>query len=152
MMSRVIRKIQTTIFKLINWKVFSTSVLYAVPKVYYTNRLHIGNNVHINDSVFIHAVGGINIGDNCVLSYGVSLISTGLDTHQWKNRNVYLDTHKNKSIFIGENVWIGANTTVCAGVNIASHCIIAAGAVVTKDLDEENCLYGGIPAKKIKKL
>lgn len=126
--------------------------MYDTPKVYFYSRLQLGDNIHINDQVFIHAAGGVKIGKNGVLSHGVSLLSTGLDISCWKDRNVYEDIHKDLPIIIGDNVWLGTNVTVCPGVSIASNCVVAAGAVVAKDLNEENCLYGGIPAKKIREL
>ncbi|MBP7086410.1 MAG: transferase [Enterococcus sp.] len=52
-------------------------------------------------------------------------------------------------ISIGKNVWIGANATVLPGVRIGDGAIIAAGAVVSKDV-EENTIVGGVPAKVMK--
>ena len=55
-----------------------------------------------------------------------------------------------KPIKIGNHVWIGINATILKGVTIGDGAIIAAGAVVNKDV-EENSLVGGVPAKVIKK-
>lgn len=151
MIGRVYRKIKTTLFKFI-FPNFSSAVLYEVPRVYFKNRLILGKKIHINDNVFINAVGGVTIGNFAVISHGVTIISTGLDTTKWLERFEDEDNHINKAIFIGDNVWIGANATICAGVTIAKNSIIAAGAVVTRSLTEEGCVYGGIPAKKIKEL
>lgn len=52
-------------------------------------------------------------------------------------------------IHIGRNVWIGANATVLPGVTIGDHAVIAAGAVVTKDVPA-NTVVGGVPAKVIR--
>jgi acetyltransferase-like isoleucine patch superfamily enzyme len=52
-------------------------------------------------------------------------------------------------IVIGDHVWIGANATVLKGVTIGNNVIIAAGAVVTKDIPE-NCIAAGVPAKVIR--
>ncbi len=52
-------------------------------------------------------------------------------------------------IKIGNNVWIGANSTILPGVTIGDGAIIAAGAVVSKDVPE-NAVVGGVPAKIIK--
>ena len=55
-----------------------------------------------------------------------------------------------KPIHIGKRVWIGSGAIILPGVNIGDNSVIAAGSVVTKDVPE-NCLYGGNPAKFIKK-
>ena len=151
MIGRIYRKIKTTLFKLF-FPRFRSTVLYEVPRVYFKNRLTIGDKVHINDNVFINAVGKVTIGNYDVLSHGVTIVSTGLDTSKWVERVKDEDNHVDQPIVIGDNVWIGSNVTVCAGVTIAPNTIIAAGAVVNKSLTEENCIYGGIPAKKIKEL
>ena len=49
------------------------------------------------------------------------------------------------------NVWIGANADVCAGVSVGDNAVIAAGAVVVKDV-EKNTVVGGVPAKPIKRI
>ena len=50
---------------------------------------------------------------------------------------------------IGDDVWIGTNVIILPGVNIGSHCIIGAGAVVTKDVPDY-AIVGGVPAKVIR--
>ena len=50
---------------------------------------------------------------------------------------------------IGDDVWIGTNVIILPGVNIGSHCIIGAGAVVTKDVPDY-AVVGGVPAKVIR--
>ena len=52
-------------------------------------------------------------------------------------------------IRIGKGVWIGANATVLAGVTIGDHAVVAAGAVVTKDVPAR-AIVGGVPARFIK--
>ena len=54
-----------------------------------------------------------------------------------------------KPVTIGNDVWIGGNCTILPGVTIGNNVVIAAGAVVTKDVPD-NCIVGGVPAKKIK--
>lgn len=151
MIGRIWRKIGTSMYKIFNRKLRGT-VLYEIPRIYYKDRLKLGKKIHINDAVFINAVGGVEIGDYCVLSHGVSIISTKNDLNKWCSRVEDEEIHLDEEIKIGNNVWLCANVTVCCGTKIASNCVIAAGAVVTSDLLETNCLYGGIPAKKLKEL
>ena len=67
-------------------------------------------------------------------------------------RNLYRE-YKNvdiiKPITIGDNVFIGANTTILPGVTIGSNIIVGANSVVTKDLKDDGYIYIGIPAKKV---
>ena len=55
-----------------------------------------------------------------------------------------------KDIIIEDNVWIAQNVTVLKGVNIAKNSVIGVGSVVTKDCNNQNSIYAGIPAKMIK--
>ena len=56
-----------------------------------------------------------------------------------------------KPVTIGRDVWIGANCTILPGVTIGNNIVIAAGAVVTKDVPD-NCVAGGVPAKIIREI
>ena len=56
-----------------------------------------------------------------------------------------------KPVSIGNDVWIGGNVTILPGVNIGNNVVIAAGAVVTKDIPD-NCVAGGVPARVIKEI
>lgn len=53
-----------------------------------------------------------------------------------------------KPVNIGDDVWIGGNVTILPGVNIGNNVIIAAGAVVKKDIPD-NCVVGGVPPRKL---
>lgn len=68
-----------------------------------------------------------------------------------KGRRAHLA--QSKSVTIGRDVWIGANCTILPGVNIGNNVVVAAGAVVTKEVTKDvpaNCVVGGVPAKLIK--
>ena len=97
--------------------------------------------------------GGVQIGDYVTLSHGCVILTSGLDTEHYPERcMVRGKLHKNKSVVIGDGVWLGANAMVMPGVNISDMIIVAAGSVVTKNLDKEGWLYAGVPAKPIKPL
>ncbi|MGD1820445.1 MAG: acyltransferase [Pleomorphochaeta sp.] len=152
---RVKRHIKIFIYKLMNIDIAINSniVLYGVPKIYHKYNVKFGLNVRINEDVFINAVGGVYFGNNVTLSHGVSIISTTLDTIDWLQNNgekIISRKHKSEQIILGNNVWVGANSTILSGTSIASNIIIAAGSIVCSSLLEENCIYGGVPAKKIK--
>ena len=97
--------------------------------------------------------GGLIIGDRVTLSHGVTVLTVGLDTTDYisNSEKKYRD-HVKRPVIIGEGTWVAANVTICPGATIPERCIVAAGAVVSGALQEPDCLYGGIPAKYIKKI
>lgn len=111
-----------------------------------------GKNITIGDHVFINAdckfqdQGGITIDDGALIGHGVVLATLNHDMDPEKRQQLHP-----APIHIGKRVWIGANATVTGGVTIGDNSVVAAGAVVTKDVPE-NVVVGGIPAKFIKKI
>ena len=106
----------------------------------------IGKNVFINfDCVFLD-FGGITIEDGVFIAPKVSLLSEGHPLSP-EDRHSLTVGH----IHIKRNAWIGANATITQGVTIGEAAVVAAGAVVTKDVPART-VVGGIPAKSIKTL
>lgn len=112
--------------------------------------LEIGDRVVIGTGANIRAAGGaIHIGAAALLGQNVSLIAAN---HAVTRTVPYRDApwdKGNTGIHIGENVWIGAGATVLPGVSIGPHAVVAAGAVVTKDIPAGE-IWGGVPAQRIK--
>ena len=54
-----------------------------------------------------------------------------------------------QDVVIGNDVWMGSSVTLLKGVHVADHCVIAAGAVVTKDVGPEYSIWGGVPARRL---
>lgn len=106
----------------------------------------IGRNVFINSGCRFQDQGGITLGDGTLVGHNVVLATLNHDLSPEKRST----THP-APIRIGKNVWIGANATVLSGVTIGDNAVIAAGAVVTKDVSE-NTIVGGVPAKVIKSI
>ncbi|MFV0400019.1 MAG: DapH/DapD/GlmU-related protein [Oscillospiraceae bacterium] len=109
-----------------------------------------GKNIRIGKRVFINAgccfqdQGGITIGDDTLIGHNVVLATLNHSLVPAKRK----DMHP-APIVIGKNVWIGANATVLAGVRIGDNAVVAAGAVVTRDVPA-NAVVGGVPAKVLK--
>ena len=56
-----------------------------------------------------------------------------------------------KPVKIGNDVWIGGNVTILPGITIGNNVVVAAGAVVTKDVPD-NCVVDGVPARVLKNI
>ena len=95
-------------------------------------------------------IGPVSIGNHVNLAQGITV--TALN-HNFSDTNKLIDEQgvSTQPVVISDDVWIGANAVILPGVTIGRHCVIAAGAVVTKDVPD-NTLVGGIPAKVIKQL
>lgn len=112
----------------------------------YGKHTKIGKNVFINfDCVFLD-LGGIIIEDNVLIAPKVSLLSEAhpLDA---VNRHSLIPG----KIQIKKNAWIGAGATILPGVTIGENAVVAAGAVVNKDVPD-NAVVAGVPAKIIKSI
>lgn len=108
--------------------------------------IHLGKNVFINADCKFQDQGGITIGDNVLIGHNVVLATLNHDENPEKRANLCPSP-----IVIGDNVWIGSNATLLPGVTVGDGAIIAAGAVVTRDVDECS-VVAGVPAKFIRKV
>ncbi|WP_203288418.1 DapH/DapD/GlmU-related protein [Metabacillus sp. cB07] len=108
--------------------------------------IHVGRNVFINSGCRFQDQGGIIIGDGALIGHNVVLATLNHDIDPGKRSTLHP-----APITIGISVWIGANATILPGVTIGDGAIIAAGAVVTKDVPP-NVIAGSVPAKMIKKI
>ncbi len=112
--------------------------------------LTIGNNVSIHPMCYLECMGGVQIADNVSVAHGVTIMSTS-HNHNDNTSSIKDQDCSSKPVVISENVWIGAKATILYGVSIGRDCIIGANSVVTKNC-ENNSIYVGSPAKKIKQL
>jgi len=122
--------------------------LYHDLTVFYPKNIEIGSNIKINRGVFITASDKIKIG-NDVLIGPYTVINSG--NHNYSNPDIpiRLQGHIIKPIIIEDDVWIGANSTILAGVTIGKGAVVGAGAVVTKNINPYT-VVGGVPATFIK--
>lgn len=112
------------------------------------SHIHIGRNVGIGEYAYLGGAGGLEIGDDCIIGQYFSChpenhVFDGLD------RPIRLQGVQRKGIKIGRDCWIGSKVTVLDGVEIGDHCVIAAGAVVTKSMPAYSVI-GGVPAKVLR--
>ena len=93
-------------------------------------------------------IGPVTIGNHVNLAQGVTV--TALN-HNYDNPEKYIDQQgiTTQPVIIGDDVWIGAGAVILPGVSVGSHSVVAAGAVVTKDVPQR-CVVAGVPAKIIR--
>lgn len=106
-----------------------------------------GNNCSINNFVMLEAGEKITIGDDVAISAFVQIHTSGADL----SVKPLPSCHFRQPVVIGSNVWIGSGAIIVSGVTIGDDIVIAANSTVTKNL-ESGWVYGGTPAKPIKKL
>lgn len=95
-------------------------------------------------------IGPVTIGHHVNLAQGITI--TALN-HNFEDKSQRIDVQgvSTKPVIIGDDIWIGANAVVLPGVSIGNHSVVAAGAVVTKDVPPHT-LVAGVPAKIIKEI
>ncbi len=118
-----------------------------IPPVYSEHGLDIrvGRNVFINQGCTLNDIGGIEIGDDVLIGPRVSLITSGhpLDPHERRRQIVAAP------IVIERNVWLCAGCIVLQGVTVGEDSVVAAGAIVTRDVPP-GTLVAGVPARVLR--
>ena len=112
----------------------------------YGRNIRVGKRVFINSGCCFQDQGGIELGDGCLIGHQVVIATLNHD----------LDPNKRGSMIpakvtLGKNVWVGAHATILPGVKIGDNAVIAAGAVVNRDVPE-NTVVAGVPARVIKRI
>ena len=106
--------------------------------------IQFGEGVYVNAGVSMQDQGGITIGDGALIGHHVVLATLNHDLAPSRRHDLIP-----KPIVIGKNVWIGANATILQDVTIGDNAVVAAGAVVNKDVPPM-AVVGGVPAKIIR--
>ena len=110
--------------------------------------LVIGNNTGIAQGAFIQVRGKVVIGNDVIFGPNVSIFS---ETHNFDDPNipVHLQGETRKGVTIEDGAWIGTRAVILDGITVGRNSIVAAGAVVTKDVPP-GAIVGGVPAKVLK--
>lgn len=109
--------------------------------------LRIGHRVFINQCCTIYDMGGVDIADRVMIGPNVNIITSGHPL-QPSERRAYIEA---RPIVIEKNVWIATGATIIGGVTVGENSVVAAGAVVTKDVPA-NSFVAGVPARVIRSL
>ena len=109
------------------------------------NRVTFGKGVFINHSAILSASGGIEFEDGSMAAPGLRIATINHDMNERHTTYTY------GKVTVKRNAWLGMNVTICPGVTIGEYAVVAAGAVVTKDVPAY-AVVGGVPAKVIRYL
>ena len=137
-------EIRILLSQITNSEIDESVAVFTPLFINYGKHTKIGKNVFINFDCTFLDLGGITIEDNVLIAPKVNLLSEGHPLAP-ENRQSLVPG----PIHIKKNAWIGANATILPGVTIGENAVVAAGAVVSKDVPD-NTVVGGIPAKIIK--
>lgn len=118
------------------------SIIFRSTEILEPQKLRIGNEVSIGWHCLLDSRGGCIIKDNVNISSYVKIITAG---HDINNPNF---TGKTSPVIIEKNVWLATGCTILMGVHIGEGAVVAAGAIVTRDVAPFT-VVGGVPAKKI---
>ncbi len=123
--------------------------LWSRPTIHYPQYLSIGKNVAINNGFWVDARGGVEIGDNVLIGPHVTIATVN---HRFDRANIPIrkQGHIIKGVVVEDDVWLAAGVILLPGVRIGRGSVIAAGSVVTRNV-EPYSIVGGVPAKEIKK-
>ncbi|MBG9994697.1 acyltransferase [Pseudoalteromonas sp. NZS127_1] len=114
-------------------------------EIYHPEKLIIGNNSGFGRNNIIDCIGGVEIGNHVRLGPAVMIASMH---HARAGESIASSTITTEKVVIGDDVWIGHSVTILPGITIGSNCIVAAGAVVTKNIPDHSTV-AGIPARII---
>ena len=117
-------------------------------KCYFGNgqRLKVGDRSQLGQNARLN--GTISIGKDVLMGPDVVMMAT---SHEFSRTDIPINLQgqtEEKPIKIGDDVWVGTRVIILPGVEIGNHCVVAAGAVVTKSFDDYS-IIGGVPAKQI---
>ncbi len=144
--STTIEEMRQRLSELIQSDIDKTTTVFVPFHTNFGKHIKIGKNVFINHACTFLDLGGITIEDDVQIGPKVNLITENHPVAPSQRKNLDL-----KSIVIKRNAWIGAAATILPGVTVGENSIVAAGAVVNKDVPPDT-IVGGIPARIIRRI
>jgi acetyltransferase-like isoleucine patch superfamily enzyme len=113
----------------------------------FPGRLHCGRGVSIGRLCQLTCTGGLIIGDDVIIGPQVLVVS---NNHVWSDPHTTIRSQglEHEAVTIGRDVWIGGHSVVLAGVSIGEGAVVAAGAVVNKDVPAF-AVVAGVPARVV---
>jgi acetyltransferase-like isoleucine patch superfamily enzyme len=141
-----VNQVRIRLGEIIGTPIHESTTVFAPFHTNFGRFIRLGKNVFINHACTFLDLGGITIEDDVLIGPKVNLITENHPLNPSDRRALIC-----KPIVIRRNAWIGAAATVLPGITIGENAVVAAGAVVSKDVPA-NTVVGGIPAKIIKSI
>lgn len=115
----------------------------------YPSEISVGNNVMINQFCFLVGLGGLELGDDCMIGAGSKLVTT---SHAFGNTGMpmRLQGIESRRTVIDDDCWLGFNVVVTAGSRVGRGSILAAGTVVNGVDYPPFSVIGGVPSRLIR--
>lgn len=143
-------KLYTSFLRPMLGRLGTNSYIYHSVYIEHPEHIFIGNNTLVPRGTDMKGMGKIVIGNNVLLGPSISFYT---NRHEFKNTSVALTKQKSTQgeIHIGNDSWIGGRVVILPNISIGNHCVVGAGAVVTKNIPDRSVAVGN-PAKIIKRL
>lgn len=137
--------LRISLYRMLGVDVAKNVVIHYKTEIRTPYNLHIGKGSIIGDNALLDARNGLQMGENVNISSNVSIYT---EQHDHRDEHFRCTEGQDKSVTIGDRVWLGSNVTVLPGVKIGEGAVCCAGCVVTKDVAPFE-VVAGIPAKKV---
>jgi len=116
---------------------------------FFGTRVRFGPYSIINDHCYLDTRDEIFLDEGAGFSPGVMVFTSTHDLNLEPFAKQRRGAYRTAPVYIGPGVWVGARATILPGVSIGAGTLVAAGSIVTKDL-EPHSLYAGVPARKVR--
>lgn len=145
---RMCNAIKSMLLRIMGAKVGCSVIYYPGVWIAPGRSLTVGDHVDFAVDVIVTTAGGVEIGDRTLIGYRAQILSAN---HRIPNGRtaIFSAGHDFGRVVIGKDVWIGANVIVLPGVTIGEGAVVAAGSVVTKDVDRFT-IVAGTPARPVR--
>lgn len=137
-------ELRSLMSRLIGYRVDDGFRLFPPVYIDFGKNIKIGKDVFVNSGCCFQDQGGVTLGDGCLVGHNVVFATLDHDKRPGRRGDMTA-----APIVVGKDVWIGAHATILKGVTIGDGAIVAAGAVVTRDVPP-NTIAAGVPARVVK--